>query len=246
MNYIKYFNGIESASLDEYSKNVNERLSKILDIEKKGDSYEIKDFTSGLEFEHWKRILGQRNSVLLLSYNAAMYYFEKGIHDDEFFKDSKKINWENHLNFKYFSENFLLTAFSILENIGYLLKVFYKIKLKKQEFVSFSTIVQKLNGKKAAEKYDLKNTEELLNRLNNIKLKDQRYKNLTTVRNDISHNNPPLILTNPVTEVDEITTVGTGVYKSSNDIRKIMDEFLEIYIEIIDILFEISILLNKK
>lgn len=91
MNVVKFFNGIEHANLGKHSKNVKENLSSILNLEKNETSDSLFLAFSGIEIEHWKIILSQRNLFLLNSYNAAMYYYDKGIYDEDFLKNSKKL-----------------------------------------------------------------------------------------------------------------------------------------------------------
>lgn len=246
MNVVKFFNGIEHANLGKHSKNVKENLSSILNLEKNETSDSLFLAFSGIETEHWKIILSQRNLFLLNSYNAAMYYYDKGIYDEDFLKNSKKINWENHFNYRYFIESFFLSGSSVLDNVAYLLKVFYDLKLNDKERISFKNIVEKLNSKKVKNNYDLKGTEQLLKKLNDIRINDQRFIKMNIIRNDIAHNNPPLTLTNPVSKLDGITVIGTGTYQDSAEVKKIMDDFLEVYVEVIDILLNISKMLNNK
>lgn len=112
MNRVKYFNGIEEADLKKYSEELYRKLIRVLEIERSGEeSYSnFCMISSSIEVNHWKRILSQRNNSLIISYSSSMFYYEKGIHDDDFLNNTKKINWENLLNYRYFIENFFITG----------------------------------------------------------------------------------------------------------------------------------------
>src|SRR5699024_11396609 len=154
MNVVKFFNGIKYTNLDKHYKNVKENLSNILNLEKNETSDNLFLAFSGIEIEHWKIILSQRNLFLLNSYNAAMYYYDKGIYDEDFLKNSKKINWENHFNYRYFIESFFLSGCSVLHNVAYLLKVFSDLKLNDKDLISFKHIVEKSNNQKVTNNND--------------------------------------------------------------------------------------------
>ncbi|OEK52274.1 Cthe_2314 family HEPN domain-containing protein [Staphylococcus equorum] len=243
MNVVKFFSGIESADLSKYSKGIDEKLRKVLELEKNDSSGSLITFTDNLELNHWKNILTQRNYFLLINYNAAMFYYEKGIYDDDFLNNAKKVNWENHFNYRYFVDNFFLSASSALDNIGYLLKVFYDVEVKNVKDISFKNMINRLNTDIENGKLDdnkFKDTKHLLAKLKDIKTNDHRYGDFDLMRNNIAHNNPPLTLEKVVDRKDGMVLVGTGTYQDSERVKKIIEDFLEVYVEIVDILFNIS------
>lgn len=77
---IKWFNDIENAKLGKHPDNITAKIDEILN---------------------------NRTQNVMISYDFAMFYFEKGINDRLFPKNTEQINYENLYSFKYFIENFL-------------------------------------------------------------------------------------------------------------------------------------------
>src|SRR5699024_1470985 len=116
---IKLFNDIENAKLGKHSDNIKSKIEEILKIE-----YGVRDISfmlSSISSEHWLGILNNRTQNVMISYEFATFYFEKGINDQFFPQDTEHINYENLYSFKYFIENFFIGGFSIYENIGHII-----------------------------------------------------------------------------------------------------------------------------
>lgn len=275
---IKWFNDIENAKLGKHPDNITAKIDEILNI-----NYGIRDISlllSSISSEHWLRILNNRTQNVMISYDFAMFYFEKGINDRLFPKNTEQINYENLYSFKYFIENFFIGGFSIYENIGHIINDMYNLeKIYKDEYeksqISFKSVVSNLskkvnrneqiinkkikNLKKKKQKSNIEEEkvelEELIKKFNDRskdickmqeyirkinRIKNSRdFKDTERIRHNIVHNNPPLILENPVVHrKNGVSTFGEGKYINSDTVKKHMDIFLEQYLEILTILKE--------
>ncbi|MDS3879370.1 Cthe_2314 family HEPN domain-containing protein [Staphylococcus hominis] len=147
---IKWFNDIENAKLGKHPDKITSKIDEILNIK-----YGIRDISfllSSISSEHWLRILNNRTQNIMISYDFAMFYFEKGINDQSFPKDTEQINYENLYSFKYFIENFFIGGFSIYENIGHIINDIYHLeKIYEDGYektqISFKSVVNNLSKK---------------------------------------------------------------------------------------------------
>lgn len=87
---------------------------------------------------------------------------------------------------------------------------------------------------------DLKKAEKYMTRITDI-INSDDYKKIRDIRNDIVHNNPPLIQANTI--IREKNENGDIVSKVNDfdpkQMKKYMDVFLEQYVEILSVLKEI-------
>lgn len=85
---------------------------------------------------------------------------------------------------------------------------------------------------------DICKMQEYIRKINRIK-NSRDFKDTERIRHNIVHNNPPLILENPVIHrKNGVSTFGEGRYINSDTVKKHMDIFLEQYLEILTILKE--------
>ncbi|WP_039069687.1 Cthe_2314 family HEPN domain-containing protein [Staphylococcus shinii] len=146
---IKLFNDIENAKLGKHSDNIKSKIEEILNIE-----YGVRDISfmlSSISSEYWLGILNNRTQNVMISYEFAMFYFEKGINDQFFPQDTEHINYDNLYSFKYFIENFFIGGFSIYENIGHIINDTYKLEKvyvdAENTKISFKSAIKNLSKK---------------------------------------------------------------------------------------------------
>lgn len=146
---IKLFNDIENAKLGKHLDNIKLKIEEILNID-----YGVRDISfmlSSISSEHWLGILNNRTQNVMISYEFAMFYFDKGINDQFFPLDTEHINYENLFSFKYFIENFFIGGFSIYENIGHIINDTYKLEKvyvdAENTKISFKSAIKNLSKK---------------------------------------------------------------------------------------------------
>lgn len=163
---IKLFNDIENAKIGNHPNNIISKIEDIFNI-----NHGVRDVTlmlSSISSEHWLRLLNNRTHNIMISYEFAMFYFEKGIHDQSFPKDTKNINYENLYSYKYFIENFFIGGFSIYENIGHIINDTYNLgkstDVDENIKISFKQSIKdlrtKMNRKDAHISTELKQTKK--------------------------------------------------------------------------------------
>ncbi|MDW3973596.1 Cthe_2314 family HEPN domain-containing protein [Staphylococcus saprophyticus] len=169
----KWFNDIENARLGKHPDDITSKIDEILNI-----NYGVRDISfllSSISSEHWLRILNNRTQNVMISYDFAMFYYEKGINDQFFPKDTEQINYENLYSFKYFIENFFIGGFSIYENIGHIINDIYHLeKIYEDGYekaqISFKSVVsnlsRKVNRNEQIVNKEIKNLEKKKQRLN--------------------------------------------------------------------------------
>lgn len=87
---------------------------------------------------------------------------------------------------------------------------------------------------------DVCRTRKFVKEMSDVK-NSQSFKDIAKMRNNIVHNNPPLMLENPVQHrKDGISTFGQGKYINSKKVIIKMDMFLKQYFSILDILIKVA------
>lgn len=110
--------------------------------------------------EHWESLLKNRLISITSNFAYAMFYYEKGIPDKEWFIspgfEGQSVQYFPHLtnehhsnlyNFSYFVDTFFLNLFTVFETIGHLLFKLYDIEVDKDDWkdqISFHNAVTKL------------------------------------------------------------------------------------------------------
>ncbi|KZE40269.1 hypothetical protein AV656_03125 [Bhargavaea cecembensis] len=229
--YIKPFENIENVKLSLYRKDNPLAEYQIPEglFDKEGSFLLM---LKGIDVFHWKRLLRNRLRSLDVDFAYSMYYFEKGIPDDEwvispglqgqstqYFPHFRDEHYSNQYNFNFFVDTFFLKAFTVFETIGHLLYKYDDLPLNKDDFrdkVSFNSAIYKLKGKNVP----------LQEELYRIK-KSEKYKEGIRMRNDIAHNHPPYQITSGVTISGKAGSFGVGAYVTSKEIRQIMIGLLE-------------------
>ncbi|MCK6256829.1 hypothetical protein LCY76_09505 [Fictibacillus sp. KIGAM418] len=155
---IKPFEGITEVDLNECTKE-----SPLKDFEvSKGMFQKEDDHFMNLDnwdTQHWETILGNRLLSVNRNFGYTMYYYYKGIPDDEWHKSPGKNgqsieyyphfeeqHHSNFYNFTYFVDTFFLKAYTLYETIGHLLFKLYDFKIKEDDFVSFKRAIYKLKN----------------------------------------------------------------------------------------------------
>ncbi|HDG3406607.1 hypothetical protein I3V64_10670 [Staphylococcus haemolyticus] len=212
-----------------------------LDILKKKEHFEntsknVEEFLNYHEISYWVQMLYNRLNHLLRNYCYSIYYYNKEIPDEQwykspgsngesieyfpYFKDSDYSNW---YNFRYFSEYFFLQGFSIFELIGNLIIKKYNIKLKDKQKPSFHNAVQNLEPYK----FDLYKKLKIIKDSSN-------FKKIADHRNNIVHNEHPQFISSGITyHANGMTSAGVGNYTPTSEVKILMDNLLKILEDII-------------
>ena len=175
------------------------------------------------ELEHWEDLLRTRVASLKFEFGYAMYYFKRGIPDEEWFippviegeyvrmfphfKDEHFTNW---YNFCYFVDNFFLKAFTVYETIGHLLYKQFDLPLNEDDWrdqISINSAIFKLKRINPQLHIDLKEVKNSPEFSRGIKM-----------RNDIAHNHPPHQIATRFR--GDTNSFSPGSYTPSNEIRK--------------------------
>ncbi|TKV48327.1 hypothetical protein C1I58_06310 [Bacillus sp. PIC28] len=181
---------------------------------------------------HWENLLRNRLLSINNNYAYAMFYFGKGIPDDEwyispglkgqsvqFFPHFKEEHYSNLYNFIYFVDTLFLKIFTVYETIGHLLYKLYQIEVDTDDWkdqISFHNAIYKLRDTNYA----------LFKDLMKIKKSDE-FKKGIRMRNDIAHNHPPYEISSGVTIRENGASFGIGEYTTSKEIKKIMIGLLQ-------------------
>ncbi|MBT2254429.1 Cthe_2314 family HEPN domain-containing protein [Priestia megaterium] len=184
-------------------------------------------FVDNLDIQQWVLILGNRIRELNIPLAYSMYFLEKGIPDDkwwkegeiqsvEFFPDFDNDNWSNKYSFDFFSDTFFYKVFTVFETIGHLLFKKFDLEPHGRQKISFNTAISNLKGKH----------EGLYTDLLDIKQSD-KFKKASIFRNDSTHNFPPYRIGNGFKVFDNSMSVGIGNYTPSKEVKKIMIGALE-------------------
>lgn len=177
--------------------------------------------------QHWETILANRLLSLDRNFGYAMFYYYKGIPDDEWFiapgKQGQSIqyyphfeekHYSNFYNFTYFVDVFFLQSFTIYETIGHLMFKLFGFEINEdnpRDQISFNNAIFKLK--------EINPT--LYKDLNQVKYSDD-FKFGLRMRNDIAHNHPPYRINSGISKSNGVVTLGIGEYTTTSEIKKVM------------------------
>lgn len=173
--------------------------------------------------------LKNRLAQVKWSYVMSIFYFDKGIPDEEWFCSPAKTgesieyfpnfsedDWKPKSLFDYFSDAFYHKLFSAWDTLGHLLNTIYGLKLKKP---SFNSAVQKLQQ-----------VHPILATAINRIMENPDFQLMRKLRHDITHNYLPGHPGSNVTRKSEKElTFGVGTYITSKVIKDNMDKSLDLF-----------------
>lgn len=180
------------------------------------------------------RVLELQNKINEVNrdFNMAMFYFYRGIPDDEwkrspgkdglsveYFPNFKEEHFSNQYNFNYFVQIFFYKVTTLYEIIGHLIYNRFSLQINEKnprDKISFTSAISKLKSR------DEKLQESLLN----IK-SSSNFRNGAKMRNDIAHNQPAYEISSFITVKNGLTAFGTGSYTTSKEIKRTMINYLE-------------------
>lgn len=199
-----------------------------------GKEFSIFDDLESMEIEHWENLLRNKVFSVNRAYGHSMFYFNKGIPDDqwfsiattsnfgqtiEYFPNFKEQHFSNHFNFTYFVEIFFYSVAALYETIGHLIfKNFDFIvnENKRSNQISFKNAICKLKNNHTQLHLDLQKIT-----------KSEDFILGNKMRNDIAHNHPPYQISSGVSNDDYLLSLGVGKYTSSNEIKRTMIGYLK-------------------
>ncbi|TRM10702.1 hypothetical protein FH966_02655 [Lentibacillus cibarius] len=177
--------------------------------------------------QHWESILENRSLTVERNFGYAMFYYYKGIPDDEWFmspgKQGQSVqyyphfqekHYSNFYNFTYFVDVFFLQSFTVYETIGHLLFKLFDFEVNEndpRDQISFNNAIFKLK----------KINRPLYKDLNKVKYSDD-FQFGVRMRNDIAHNHPPYRIDSGISKSEGVVTFGVGEYKTTVEIKKVM------------------------
>ncbi|WP_421383342.1 Cthe_2314 family HEPN domain-containing protein [Bacillus salacetis] len=181
--------------------------------------------------QHWERLLENRLLSVERNFGYTMFYYYKGIPDDEWYmspgKNGQSVqyyphfdeeHYSNHYNFTYFVDTFFLKSYTLYETIGHLLFKVYNFEIKEddpRDQVSFNSAI-----------FKLKNVNRPLYKdLNKVKYTDD-FQIGVKMRNDIAHNYPPYHKDSGIRKINGVEILGVGKYTTSSEIKAAMIGFL--------------------
>jgi hypothetical protein len=181
--------------------------------------------------QHWETILENRLLSVERNFGYAMFYYYKGIPDDEWYmspgKQGQSVqyyphfeekHYSNFYNFTYFVDMFFLQSSTVFETIGHLLFRLFNFKINEdnpRDQISFNNSIFKLK----------KIHRSLYKDLNKVKYSND-FKLGVRMRNDIAHNHPPYRIDSGITKSEGLVSFGVGEYTTTNEIKKAMIGFL--------------------
>lgn len=177
--------------------------------------------------QHWETILNNRLLSVDRNFGYAMFYYYKGIPDDEWYispgKQGQSIqyyphfeekHYSNFYNFTYFVDVFFLQSFTVYETIGHLLFILFDFEINEdnpRDQLSFNNAIFKL---KEINRHFYKD-------LNKVKYSDD-FQFGVRMRNDIAHNHPPYHIDSGISKSNGVVFWGVGKYTTANEIKKVM------------------------
>ncbi|MYL30726.1 hypothetical protein GLW03_12910 [Halobacillus halophilus] len=180
-----------------------------------------------IDLNHWESVLHNRLLSIQSNFGYAMFYYYKGIPDDEwyispgnegqsvqFFPHFEEKHYSNLYNFSFFADTFFLKAFTVFETIGHLLYKQYEIEVDESNFldkVSFNNALHKMKN------IDKSFSDDLFK----VKGSDD-FKKGVKMRNDIAHNHPPYQVSSGITLGEKSASYGVGEYTTSSEIKETM------------------------
>ncbi len=234
---INPFEGITNIDFDECAKeNPLKDFTVPKGMFRKEESHFM--FFDDWDTGHWETLLNNRLLSVGHNFAYAMFYYYRGIPDDEWYispgKEGKsieyyphfdEIHYSNFYNFTYFVDVFFLKAYTLFETIGHLLYKVYDIKQKPRDLITFKNAIA-----------NLKNiNKELYKELTTLK-HSNNFKDGAKMRNDIAHNHPPHHKSSGVKKINGVELFGIGEYTTSSEIKLVMIGFLESIMITFDIL----------
>lgn len=256
---INLFNNIESFSYSnsQHEQNIIDKLEEIQNIE-----YGIRDISlifSSMSSDAWLKILRNRTNNVLINYEYAMFYFNKGVST----KELNEINVGNFYSFNYFMENFFIGGFTLYENIARILDDIYFVDKmyenkeddKRNIYEEIDKINKKIRENMREVEGSIKHNKTLLKHGKGFKktltyyeekemdlkkaekymtrindiINSDDYKKIRDIRHDIVHNNPPLIQANTI--IREKNENGDIVSKANDFDPKQMKKYMDIFLE---------------
>lgn len=191
--------------------------------------------------KHWETLLQTRLFSVDRNFGYAMFYYYKGIPDDEWFlspgKKGQSVelyphfeekHYSNFYNFTYFVDVFFLQSFTVYETVGHLLFKHFGFEINEdnpRDLISFNNAIFKLK----------EINRPLYKDLNKVKYSDD-FKFGVRMRNDIAHNHPPYRIDSGITKLKGIVAFGVGKYTISNEIKKVMIGLLRSIKETLEVL----------
>jgi len=203
---------------------------------------DVIQMTRNIEIFHWKIILNNRLCNVIKSYVMLMFYYGKGIPDDEwyispgkkgmsvqFFPHFKKQHFIIKASFNYYADIFFYMIFSSWDTLWQLLNVFYDLGLKEND-VNLDIFYQKIKDKNVR-------FHKFLTKLKG----DHKYKKIKDLRRSITH----IVQTGEITSGVDRTKenkirVGIGKYIPSKEIVNSVMDALNLFAETIDKAIETS------
>lgn len=180
-----------------------------------------------------QRVLGLQNKINEVNrdFNLTMFYFYKGIPDDEwkrspgknglsveYFPNFEEQHFSNQYNFNYFVQIFFYKVATLYEIIGHLLYNRFSLPIDENNWkdkISFNSAVSKLQSK----------NKKLHKSLNNIK-SAANFRAGAQMRNDIAHNQPAYEISSAITVKGELRAFGSGSYTTSKEVKQTMINYL--------------------
>jgi hypothetical protein len=176
--------------------------------------------------------LNNRIFQVNLSYAYILYYFNRGIPDEEwkvlneegkmqYFPHLKDEHWTNKIHFEHHIDSLFQRAFTTLDLFAHILYqrfgIVREVRNGRQEDISFNRAVWKLKNQKQE--------VELFNKLLLFKNSEQ-FKVASKIRNDITHNQPPYKLHTHYESRYGVTSMQT-YYMTSKRLKENMQGLLE-------------------
>lgn len=202
-------------------------------IDVKGDNFDafIRHFTT----LPWVLLLTRKLNETYRSFIISMYFFKKGIPDDEWFiiNENGSITYYPHFNdhmhriksqFDYYSDNFYHKYFSALDIIGHILNEMLKLNLK----ISAVTFDKALKGAKSV--------KPILCELIEKEKSKKEFKVARQCRDNFTHKFSPCDIGPGYIKKNNCISFGGGDYTTSKEIINNQLAMLEIMEEILKII----------
>lgn len=181
--------------------------------------------------------LNSRVFQVNLSYAYVLYYFNRGIPDEEwmvtneggktqFLPHLNNEHWTNKIHFEHHTDSMFQKAFTTLDLFAHVLFERFdlerNIRNGREEDISFNRAIWKLKERES----------ELHEKLKQIK-DSTKFKEATQNRNDIIHNQPPYIVHTRYEKQNNVTYVRT-YYITSKKLKESMYGLLECMKEVFE------------
>ena len=234
----------EFPTKDEWRKLEQSYPSKSLEVTEDHFRYtafpegSIERFSAVPEILTWTVHLQNRLIQTRWSYVLLMYYFGKGIPDDEWFispgKKGESIQYYPHFEkkdylikaqFDYYADAFYHKLFSAWDTLGHLLNVVYELEIER---ASFDKAVKKLKPLKPA----------LHAKLTAI-IDSTDFQTMREFRHSVTHNHLPGHISSSVRRVSaNLVTFGGGSYTPSAQIKDNVIKSLDLFAQALEAIKE--------